>query len=726
MNEMDRRAFIKALGAGAGVAMLPASIQRALAIPANNATGTIRDVEHVVILMQENRSFDHYFGTLRGVRGFNDPRAVKLPDGNPVWHQPTGTGTDYVAPFHPTTPAAGSSTAPDMGVTFIQDLDHGWQGTHLAWNSGQWDQWVPNKTATTMAYLTRADIPFHYALADAFTVCDGYHCSLLGPTDPNRYHMWTGWVGNDGKGGGPVVDNAEQGYSWSTYPEKLQAAGVSCKIYQDVGSGLTAAGYWGWTSNPYIGNYGDNSLLYFLQYQQAEPGSPLAEIGLTGTNISAGGTLFDAFAADVGAGKLPQVSWIVAPEGYCEHPNWIPNWGAYYTSKILDVLTANPEVFSKTVFFLTYDENDGFFDHIVPPTPPMSNTQGISTVGAVNEIFDGTESPNVPAYTETGYIPGPYGLGVRVPMTVISPWSKGGYVNSQVFDHTSMIRFLEERFGHHEPSPIESNITEWRRTVSGDLTSCFNFATPNAVVVPPLPTSSAYAPPTAAEIAAGTRFDDYVPVPPASASVPRQEPGIRRARPLPYRPRVSGTANLAAQTFTLTFGNRGPVGIAYHVRQSGLGAAGPWTFTIGPDHKADQTWNLGGTVSGSAYDLSVYGPNGWYRLYQGSVAAQAADLLVETDEDTYDDALRLTIHNRGAGDVKVSIIDEYTGAELSESLRVGRSLTKQFELAASHNWYDLIVRVAGDPFQRRLAGHIENGRDSFTDPAMGNPGSVPG
>ncbi len=139
MNEMDRRAFIKALGAGAGVAMLPASIQRALAIPAHNATGTIRDVEHVVILMQENRSFDHYFGTLRGVRGFNDPRAVKLPDGNPVWQQPTGTGTDYVAPFHPTTPVAGSSTAPDMGVTFIQDLDHGWQGTHLAWNNGQVD-----------------------------------------------------------------------------------------------------------------------------------------------------------------------------------------------------------------------------------------------------------------------------------------------------------------------------------------------------------------------------------------------------------------------------------------------------------------------------------------------------------------------------------------------------------------------------------------------------------
>jgi phospholipase C len=639
-----------------------------------------------------------------------------------VWYQPAGTGADYVTPFHPTTPIPGTSTAPDMGVTFIEDLDHGWQGTHLAWNYGQWDQWVPNKTSTTMAHLTRADIPFHYALADAFTVCDGYHCSLLGPTDPNRYHMWTGWVGNDGQGGGPVVDNAEQGYWWSTYPEKLQAAGISCEIYQDVGTGLTAEGYWGWTSNPYIGNYGDNSLLYFKQYQNAAPGTPLAKMALTGTDISAGGTLFDVFAADVAAGKLPQVSWIVAPEGYCEHPNWIPNWGAYYTSKILDVLTANPEVFSKTVFILTYDENDGFFDHMVPPTPPMSQAQGVSTVGTVNEIFDGTESPNVAAYTETGYIPGPYGLGVRVPMIAISPWSKGGYVNSQVFDHTSLIRFLEQRFGPDNPALVEPNITEWRRTVTGDLTSCFNFATPNEVVVPPLPATKAFAPPTASEIAAGTRFDDYVPVPPTTSTLPRQEPGIRRARPLPYRPHIHGAANPATGTFTIEFGNRSPVGIAYHVRQAGVGAVGPWTFTIAPEHKADNVWSLG---TGATYDFSVYGPNGWYRHFKGTLAPHTANLVIEPDEAMYEDALRLTILNRGGTDVQVSISNLYSGAEHTENIRAGSSSTKQFELADSHNWYDLIVRVSGDAeFQQRLAGHLENGRDSFTDPAMGYPQSV--
>lgn len=231
----NRRAFLQLAGAGAFAAALPESIGRALAMPANNRTGTIADVEHIVVLMQENRSFDHYFGTLRGVRGYGDPRAVTLPSGDPVWHQPSGAS--HVLPFHP--------TAPGLGLQFLEDLAHDWGSTHKAWNQGNYDQWVPNKGPNTMAHLTRSDIPFHYALADAFTVCDGYHASLLGPTDPNRYYMWTGWVGNDGSGGGPVVDNAEAGYGWSTYPERVQQAGISWKIYQDVGTGLTAKGGWG-------------------------------------------------------------------------------------------------------------------------------------------------------------------------------------------------------------------------------------------------------------------------------------------------------------------------------------------------------------------------------------------------------------------------------------------------------------------------------------------------
>src|SRR6266702_3102316 len=134
---------------------------------------------------------------------------------------------------------------------------------------------------------------------------------------------------------------------------------------------LDASGFWGWTDDAYIGNYGDNSLLYFHQYQNAQQGSPLYERAKTGTNILAGGTLFDVFRQDVQSGNLPQLSWIVAPEAYTEHPNWPANYGAWYVSQMLDALTSKPEVWSKTAFFLMYDENDGFFDHMVPPTPPQ-------------------------------------------------------------------------------------------------------------------------------------------------------------------------------------------------------------------------------------------------------------------------------------------------------------------------------------------------------------------
>src|SRR6202453_3699858 len=287
---VDRRLFLKALGSTTAAAAFSRRIARALSIAANSKGSSIADVEHIVILMQENRSFDHYFGALSGVRGFGDPRAVSLPSGNPVWYQPDGHG-GYVLPFHP--------LAPELGLQFLEDLPHDWTTTHAAWNNGNHDHWVPNKGPVSMAHLTRSDIPFHYALADAFTVCDAYYCSLLGPTDPNRYHMWTGWVGNDGNAGGPVVGNEESGYSWTTYPERLQKAEVSWKVYQDVGLGLTEAGKWGQTEDAYIGNYGDSALLYFRQYENATAGSPLARRAKTGTQIAKGGSLFEIFAADV-------------------------------------------------------------------------------------------------------------------------------------------------------------------------------------------------------------------------------------------------------------------------------------------------------------------------------------------------------------------------------------------------------------------------------------------
>ena len=523
----DRRSFLQLLGAGALSATLPESIARALALPANNKTGTLADVEHVVFMMQENRAFDHYLGSLNGVRGFNDPRAVKLPGGNPVFYQPVAAGAPvpYVLPYRP--------TAANLGLQFIEDLAHDWDSTHVAWNAGNWDRWVPAKSPLTMAYLNRADIPYHYALADAFTVCDAYHASLLGPTDPNRYHMFTGWVGNDGKAGGPVVDNAEAGYGWLTFPEILQDAGIDWRVYQDIGTGLNASGSYGNDSaDPLVGNYGDNALLYFDQFRNAPASSELYQRAVTGTNAAVGGTIFDRFRADCAANALPQVSWICAPEAYSEHPNWPANYGAYYVSQIIDALTANPAVWSKTALFVMYDENDGFFDHMVPPTPPQSAAQGLSTVPVTNEIFPGGVDTSSGPST-----PGPYGLGARVPMFVISPWTKGGWVCSEVFDHTSLIRFVQARFGTESHPLTNPNITPWRKAVCGDLTSAFNFATPNAAAVT-LPGTAAYVPPNAARTTVS-----YVPLPPAVQSMPVQERGTRPARAVPYRLNVTAAAS---------------------------------------------------------------------------------------------------------------------------------------------------------------------------------------
>jgi phospholipase C len=696
----DRRTFLKLLSSGALSAAFPASIARALEVPAHNRTGTIADVEHIVVLMQENRAFDHYFGSLSGVRGFGDPRAVKLPNGDPIWYQPDGSG-GYVLPFRP--------DLSNLGLTFIEDTDHGWDKTHIAWNQGVYDGWVEQKGTTSMTHLTRQDIPFHYALADAFTICDDYHCSLLGPTDPNRYHLWTGWVGNDGNGGGPVLNNAEAGYDWSTYPERLVKAGISWKVYQDVGDGLDGPDYWGWTGNAYIGNYGDNSLLYFHQYQNSLPGSPLYQSALQGTNIKAlaganpqvAPSLLDQFRADVMANKLPQVSYIVAPEAYCEHPNWPANYGAWYIAQFLDALTANPEVWSKTAFFLNYDENDGLFDHKVPPTPPANRAQGISTVPTTNEIFPG----------DANFIPGPIGLGVRVPMIVISPWSKGGYVSSEVFDHTSVIQFIEKRFVQGNPGLIESNITPWRRAVAGDLTSAFNFKSPNSKVVA-LPSTGAYIPPTQ------DRYPDYVPTPPANQAMPVQEPGTRPARPVPYELHVRGQASFSAGTFTIHFGNTGKTTV-YQVR-SGNSSLGPWTYTVGSGAQVSDNWDItSNNLTG--YDLSVYGPNGFLRAFKGSISgAGKANLDVHTTYHKDNNAITMSGVNRGAETVTIKLTNGYTGEVLTGDVEAGETSSRTFSLHHSFGWYDFTIEVEQDSsFQYQVAGHVETGQESRTDPAIG-------
>jgi phospholipase C len=688
MGTIDRRTFLKLMGAPAVAAALPLDLGKALAIPANSRTGSIKDVEHVIFLMQENRSFDHYFGTLRGVRGFADPHPVTLSSGKNVWHQPNGAGE--LLPFRP--------EVPDLGQTFLPDPPHGWNDTHAAWNAGRHDQWVPNKGVTTMTYHTRKDLAYQYALADAFTVCDNYHCSLLGPTDPNRYHMWTGWTGNDGAGGGPVLANDELGYDWSTYPERLERASISWRVYQDSGVGLDAAGFWGWTGEePFIGNYGDNSLLYFHQYQNALPGTPLADRAKTGTTIKAQGSdpeaLLSDFREDVRHGRLPKVSWIVAPEAYTEHPNWEPDFGSWYVSQVIDILASNPDMWSKMALFITYDEEGGFFDHLVPPTPPQTRAQGLSTVPLTNELFPG----------DARFSAGPYGLGMRVPMIVVSPWTRGGWVNSELLDHTSLIRFLETRFGRHRPDLVESNITPWRRAVVGDLTSAFDFKTPNKTRHLDLPDTDDFKPDDL------VRQPDQVPVPPADQRLPHQERGVRPARAIPYTLHVDGHASGAQ--FTIDFSSKGRAAAVFQVRSAGS-ADEPRTYTVEPGKHLSDTWD-----SASGYDLSVYGPNGFFRLFKGGHGAKV-DVAASYDEP--DNEISLEVRNSSSERAEVTVQDRYTSRATKLSLNPGETGTERWSLSRTRGWYDLVITVRADSqFDYRYAGHLENGEDSISDPAMG-------
>ena len=320
MEQIDRRRFLQLAGGATAAAAMSGgfadSIARAASIPAHRSRGTIEDVEHIVVLMQENRSFDHYFGTHAGVRGFGDPRPVTLPSGKSVWHQPTdGSARSAAVPPGRRRPRHAVPRGPrrTTGPTATRRC-----------NSGKYDQWVPAKGTATMAYLTREDIPFHYALADAFTVCDAYHCSFIGSTDPNRYYMWTGYTGNDGKGGGPVLGNDELGYDWTTYPERLEQAGVSWKIYQDIGDGLDADRLLGLDRRtPTAATTATTRCCTSTQYRNAKPGDPLYDKARTGTERQGRATATSTSSRPTSkAGKLPQVSWIAAPEAFTEHPNW--------------------------------------------------------------------------------------------------------------------------------------------------------------------------------------------------------------------------------------------------------------------------------------------------------------------------------------------------------------------------------------------------------------------
>ena len=697
------------MAAGAtGACILPPSIRRALAIPANRATGTIQDVEHVVILMQENRSFDHYFGSLRGVRGFNDPRPARLPNGKPIWYQPAAkvktkryhdrglpAHAKHVLPWY---------LNPKETTEYQAGTDHGWSSGHLAWNHGKYDQWVNQKQdVLTMGYLKRQDVSFHYALADAFTICDSYFCSAFADTLVNRIYLWTGTCDprntHGTKPNGPALEERGKvnGYTWTTYPERLEKNNISWKVYQG-GSGVPGTP---------TDNYTDNSLEFFAKYQVAEGASPTSALVQKGASTY---TLVD-FRKDVQNNRLPQVSWIVAPYKYCEHPEASPTDGAYYINLVMEALTSNPEIWSKTVFLINYDENDGLFDHVVPPMPPT--TQAMNTQGRVSEDliaslkdefvdmdkYGREEHPLIPGADPGGLQP--VGLGPRVPMLIVSPWTKGGWVCSQTFDHTSVLQFLEARFGISEP-----NISAWRRAVCGDLTSAFDFSkaeTDNAAsFVVPEPIVSRHQP-------------YQVPVP---QQMPLQESGVRPARPLPYE--FSTRCRIEKEKVWIDFENTGRAGVAFYVYNGHAPHQPPRRYALSEAQTLSDYW---GPFQGETeYDLTIYGPNGYFSHFKGHHTFGRKGPTSKPNAKVYYDRqsgdIYLTLVNEGLEPCTLIARNSYDDAEARRyDLAPGSTTEDRWSLVSSSGWFDLSIENSEHTSMfRRFAGHVETGRPSISDP----------
>ncbi|SFN71871.1 phosphocholine-specific phospholipase C [Sphingomonas sp. OK281] len=682
MTDVSRRTLLGASLAGAPLSVFPAAIARAAAIAPDVKTGSIMDVEHVVILMQENRGFDHYFGSLRGVRGFADRLPIPVPSEldatklAPVWYQRDRTapgGARTVMPFH-------LATRTNFDLMRMEGTPHSWPDAQRGWDEGRMAHWPEAKSQRAMGHYRREDIPFQFALAEAFTVCDAYHCSVQTGTNTNRLFLWSGTNDPGGTLGGPAIGNShdsfpEDGgnaepYRWTTVVERLQAKGVDWRIYQDMAD-----------------NFTDNPLVGFAAFRDAHQGRgdpALRERALTTRGL-------DVLRADVLAGRLPQVSYVIATAKGSEHPGpSSPAQGAAYTAEVLDALTADPKVWARTALLVMFDENDGFFDHMPPPAPPSQAADGTVLGGSTVDLqgsyhrhpSKGDAALDLPAYRGRAY-----GLGPRVPMYVVSPWSRGGWVNSQVFDHTSVIRFLERRFDFHEP-----NIAPWRRAVCGDLTSAFDFTAADPAPFAAMPD------PRADAVRAAAIPKQISLQAPAGSAFPWQEPGIRRARPLPYALTVGDT--IADGAIQLRFAADGAQAAVFHVYDRTDLTQAPRRFTVEPGRALDGRW---GFDDEGRYDLWAIGPNGFLRHFMGHRDDPELVSGLVWRGTTTEMALLLPDGHRTH---KLVARAERVGAKTLVTPLNGAQ--HSWALGRSHGWYDITVIAATVPnYRRRVSGRID-------------------
>ncbi|MEP6595023.1 MAG: phospholipase C, phosphocholine-specific [Ginsengibacter sp.] len=840
-----RRDFIKkatVIAAGTGLAgSLPLSIQKALAInPELNST--YLDAEHIVILMQENRSFDHCYGSLQGVRGFNDPHVISLPDKNLVWMQTNKEGETFL-PFR--------LNIKDTKATWIGSLPHGWTDQVDARNNGRFDKWLDVKRSgtkgyeympLTMGYYNREDIPFYYALADAFTICDQNFCSSLTGTTPNRLHLWTGTIrAEQNENSRANVWNEEVEYaseaSWTTFPERLEDEGVSWKIYQNELS--VGVGFKGEEEEPWLANFGDNPIEYFSQYnvrflpsyvsnlhklikdlpgeieilskkmqslsgnkldkarkkleekkqqlQQATEGvvkwsaenyqklsqreKNLHERAfatnskdpdyhqLTTLRYRDGskerevhipkGDILYQFREDVKTGKLPTVSWIVAPETFSDHPS-APWYGAWYVSEVMDILTQNPNVWKKTIFILCYDENDGYFDHVPPfvaPHPDKPDT-GETSKGINSRTEYVTKEEDLKGKPEKYSRESPVGLGYRVPLVIASPWSRGGAVCSQVFDHTSILQLLENFLSHKTGKEIrEHNISDWRRTVCGDLTSVFTPYNGEKIKLPEFPGKNNFIEsvhkaqfkrdPYGFKKLTRHEIEQINKQPHSSSLMPQQEKGVRRSCALPYQLYIDGKLSEDKKEFAITFEAKNDLpgkqlsGSPFNVYVPGKYMLSgnyvdvhTWAFAVSAGDSLQRAWKLD-TFENNQYHFRVYGPNGFFREFRGDSNDPNIDISCTyhlNNQNTLTGDVELKIINRDKSNLyTVEIKDNaYKTGNKNSIVAANSEASILVDLSKSSRWYDFTVIVKGkDVFEKSYAGRVETGEAGYTDPAMG-------
>lgn len=834
----SRREFLRKtllFSGAAGIAsFMPGSIQRAFAIDPEMGS-TFLDAEHIVILMQENRSFDHTLGTLSGVRGFNDPRSIRLPNGLPVWYQMDKEGKTY-APFR--------LNLKESKVTWMGSLPHSRASQVDAFNQGRYDHWLLSKQSgnkqyaampLTLGYFTREDLPFHYALADAFTVCDQNFCSGMTSTTPNRSFFWTGKITEmkDGlqKANIRNDDFAYGKMTWETFPELLEKNGITWRFYQNETS---CGGGFAGKERAWLSNFGCNLLEFFqayhvkfkenyirnletqvrdlpMQISKLEEKSPSSEEqaikiradirkksevleraekelkeynrenyktlsdfakslneraftvnkgdnnyrsleslnfkwkGKKGTLEVPKGDVLYQFRNDVDTGRLPAVSWLAGPQNFSDHPS-APWYGAWYVSEVLEILTKKPEIWKKTIFIITYDENDGYYDHVKPFVVPdlTKKDTGACSAGIDTEV----EMVRLAKELKQGISKkqareGAVGLGFRVPMYIVSPWSRGGKVCSQVFDHTSTLQFLEYFFNKKLNKNMHlENISAWRRTICGNLTAAFTPFTQQKEQITFLDRNQHI------ETIYHAQFKDdprgFVEVKDPELAkrkvwIPEfdriQERGIRKSLNLPYAHDAVGYVKDGQFCLVMTvdnklFGKR-TAGVAFNVysplecrnEQGESETYRNWNFAVKAGDRLEYQWDLA-KFEGDCYAFELHGPNGFYRKFSGEkgTAAIQAAVAPELKALTQVATGKLQLKLKNNSDQRVTIAVEtlnYKKYATTKEIAPAEEVILILDIEKQGNWYDIAIKPNGDnnPIIQ-LAGRLETGTESTTDPLL--------